>query len=77
LTGQFTVNGGTMNVAINGAQFATITTVGAEVVITGAAGEPLAQDELEVLERVFDFAGSGFLAFDQLLAPVGTLVSGA
>jgi hypothetical protein len=77
LTGQFTVNGGTLNVAINGAQFATITTVGAEVVITGAAGQPLAQDELETLQRVFDYAGSGFVAFDQLLAPVGMLVSGA
>jgi hypothetical protein len=77
LTGQLTVDGGTINVAINGTSFATITsTVGAEPVIAGAGGQPLAQDELDALQRVFEFAGGSFAAFDQLVAPVGMLVMG-
>jgi hypothetical protein len=77
LTGQFTADGGTLNIAINGTPFATITsTAGAEPVITGADGQPLAQDELDALQRVFEFAGSAFLAFDQLVAPVGTFIGG-
>ncbi|HEV8453465.1 MAG TPA: hypothetical protein VGQ24_01160, partial [Gemmatimonadales bacterium] len=59
LTGQFTADGGTLNIAINGTPFATITsTAGAEPVITGADGQPLAQDELDALQRVFEFSGS-------------------
>jgi len=78
LTGQFIVNGSTLNVAINGRPFATITaTQGAEPVITGAEGQPLAPEELDALQRVFEFAGGAFVAFDQLLAPVGAFVSGA
>jgi hypothetical protein len=78
LTGQFTVDGTTLNVAINGAPFATITAIaGAEVVITGAAGQPLTPEELETLQRVFEFAGGSFIAFDQLVAPVGTFIGGA
>ena len=78
LSGQFTATAGTLNVAINGTPFATITsTAGAVPVITGADGQPLAQDELDALQRVFEFAGGAFVAFDQLLAPVGALLSGA
>ena len=78
LTGQFTVDGGTLNVAINGTPFATITsTAGAEPAITGADGQPLAQEELDTLLRVFEFTGGAFIAFDQLVAPVGTFLGGA
>jgi hypothetical protein len=78
LTGEFNATGGTLNVAINGTLFATITsTTGAAPVITGAAGQPLAQDELDTLLRVFEFAGGSFIAFDQLVAPVGRFSGGA
>jgi hypothetical protein len=75
LTGTFTATGGTLNVAINGAPFATITsTSGAEPVITGAEGQPLAPEELETLQLIFEFTGGAFIAFDQLLAPVGSFI---
>jgi hypothetical protein len=78
LTGEFSATGATLNVAVNGTPFATITsTTGAAPVITGAAGEPLAQDELDALQRVFDFADGSFAAFDEMVAPVGTLIGGA
>jgi hypothetical protein len=77
LTGQLTADGGTINVAVNGTPFATITsTAGAEPVISGADGQPLAQDELDALQRVFEFAGGSFIAFDQLVAPVGMFIGG-
>jgi hypothetical protein len=76
LTGSFSVNGGTLNVAVNGTPFATITsTSGAEPVVTGAEGQPLAPEELETVERVFQFTGGAFIAFDQLTAPVGMFLS--
>jgi hypothetical protein len=78
LTGEFSSNGATLNVAINGTVFATITaTAGAAPIITGAAGQPLAQDELDALQRVFDFADGSFAVFDEMVAPVGTFIGGA
>jgi hypothetical protein len=78
LTGEFDATGATLNVAINGTLFATITcTTGTAPVITGAAGQPLAQDELDALQRVFEFADGSFAAFDEMVAPVGTFLSGA
>jgi hypothetical protein len=78
LTGEFNATGGTLNVAINGTPFATIAfTTGATPVITGAAGQPLAQDELDALQRVFDFADGSFAEFDEMVAPVGTFIGGA
>ena len=78
LTGEFDATGATLNVAINGTLFATITcSTGTAPVITGAAGQPLAQDELDALQRVFEFADGSFAAFDEMVAPVGTLLSGA
>jgi hypothetical protein len=76
LTGTFSTSGATLNVAINGVQFATITAApGAEPVINGADGQPLAAEELEALQRLFEFSGGAFLAFDQLLAPVGSFIA--
>ena len=78
LTGSFTASGGTLNIAINGTPFATITsTSGADPVITGANGDPLAPEELEAVQRVFEFGGGAFIAFDELVAPVGTFIGGA
>jgi hypothetical protein len=76
LTGAFTATGGTLNVAINGTPFATITsTAGAETVITGVSGQPLTPEELETLQLIFEFTGGAFIAFDQLLAPVGGFIA--
>jgi hypothetical protein len=75
LTGSFTAGAGTLNVAINGIPFATITaTAGAEPVITGMAGQPLTPEELETLQLIFEFTGGAFIAFDQLMAPVGSFI---
>ncbi|MFL5403298.1 MAG: hypothetical protein ACJ8BF_10825 [Gemmatimonadales bacterium] len=77
LTGQYNSTGGTLDVLVNGTRFATISeAVGTGVVITGADGLPLAPEELEALQRIFDFSGGAFLAFDQLVAPVGTFLGG-
>src|SRR3954471_16587650 len=76
LTGNFTASGATLNVAINGVAFATITAVpGSDPVINGADGQPLTPEEFEALQRLFDFSGGAFLAFDQLMAPVGSFIA--
>jgi hypothetical protein len=78
LGGSFTANGGSLNITINGTAFATITsTAGAEPVITGADGQPLAPEELDAVQRVFEFSGGAFLAFDALVLPVGVFLGGA
>jgi hypothetical protein len=78
LTGQFVGDDATLNVAINGTQFATMTsTAGAEPVIIGADGQPLTQEEFDALQRVFEFSGESFFVFDQLLVPVGSFIGGA
>jgi hypothetical protein len=75
MTGNFSASGATLNVAINGTPFATITAAaGAEPVISGADGQPLTPEELEALQQLFEFSGGAFLAFDQLLAPVGSFI---
>lgn len=77
LTGQFTTDGGTLTVLVNGDVFANITTTaGADPVITGADGQPLAPEELEALQHVFEFTEGTFTAFDELVAPAGTFISG-
>jgi hypothetical protein len=77
LTGQFTADGGALSVKVNGDLFATITvTAAGDPVITGASGTPLTPEELESLQHVFEFTGGWFTAFDQLMAPAGTLIGG-
>jgi hypothetical protein len=76
LTGQSTATSTTLNVLINGNQFATINQpAGGAAVITGANGAPLSTDEQAALEAVFNFSAGAFLAFDQLAAPVGAFIS--
>jgi hypothetical protein len=76
LTGNFTSTGGTLNVLVNGNTFATITqTNGSQPIITGANGQPLSPEEEQALADVFNFASGTFTAFDQLVAPVGTIIS--
>jgi hypothetical protein len=75
LIGQFTQDGGTLNVLVNGTQFATITeSVGAPTAIIGVDGQPLAPDELAALEDIFSFTGEAFLVFSALITPVATLI---
>jgi hypothetical protein len=76
LIGNFTATGGSLNVLVNGTTFATITeTNGSDPVITGANSQPLTPEEEQALADIFNFAGGTFTAFDQLVAPVGTIVS--
>ena len=73
ISGQFTDTDGTFNVRINGHAFATITTTGASVTITRVDGSPLADDEAAALDGVFRIEDAAFIAFDQMLAPIGAL----
>ena len=71
MIGEFTETSGTINVRINGDAFATVTTDGLNTTITRNDGTPLADDELLALQGVFDVQAEAFIAFDQMLAPVG------
>jgi hypothetical protein len=75
MTGQFAETSGTLNVRINGTAFATITTNGTTTTITRADGTPLSDDELVALDGVFQLQAGAFIAFDQMLAPVGAFFS--
>jgi hypothetical protein len=75
MSGQFSETGGTLVVRINGDAFATITTTSTTTTITRTDGMPLADDELQALEGVFEFQTDAFTSFDQMMAPVGMLLS--
>jgi hypothetical protein len=75
LNGEFTATTGTINVRVNGAAFATITTDGTTTTITRTDGTPLADDEYQALGDIFEMSGGAFVSFDQMLAPVGALFS--
>jgi hypothetical protein len=73
MAGQFTETSGNLNIKVNGHAFATITTDGATTTITRVDGTPLADDEMQALEGVFEVQSAAFVSFDQMLAPVGAL----
>jgi hypothetical protein len=75
MTGQFTSTTGLLHVRINGNAFATITTNGATTTITRDDGQPLTDDEMGSMNRVFDLQAGAFTSFDEMLAPVGALFS--
>ena len=75
MSGQFIGADGTLNIRINGDAFATITTTETSVTITRGDGTPLADDEYEALNGVFEIQVSANLAFSQMMAPVGGLFS--
>ena len=78
MTGQFDQTGGTLNVSVSGHHFATITQVGAGApVITGADGQPLADEDVTALEGIFQITNGAFSSFDQLFLPVGTFIQPA
>lgn len=73
LTGEFTNTTGLLHVRINGDAFATIATNGTTTTITRDDGQPFSDDEMGAMNRVFDLQAGAFIAFDQMLAPVGAL----
>lgn len=73
MSGQFTETSGTLNIRINGDQFATITTDGATTTITRTDGTALTDEEYAAVNGVFELQAGAFIAFDQMLAPVGGL----
>jgi hypothetical protein len=78
LSGEFTVDGGTLTVRSNGKLLATITSMGTtDPVITGTDGQPLAQEEAEALQGIFQLTGEAFTSFDQMFAPVGSVLEPA
>ncbi|HEX2249333.1 MAG TPA: hypothetical protein VHH32_03245 [Gemmatimonadales bacterium] len=72
MSGEFSETSGTLNVRINGHLFATVETDGTTTVITRTDGTPLTEEEMLALQGVFDVQANAFVAFDQMLAPVGT-----
>jgi hypothetical protein len=72
MSGEFGETTGTLNVRVNGNLFATIVTDGSTMTITRSDGTPIAEDEMLALQGVFDVQEAAFVAFDQMLAPVGT-----
>jgi hypothetical protein len=77
MSGQFTDTTGTLNIRINGAAFATITTDGSTATIARTDGTPLSEEEFQALQRVFELQASAFTSLDLMLAPVGTFFDGA
>ena len=71
MDGQFTNTSGTLNIRVNGNAFATITTDGTTTTITRTDGSALSDEEYTALQSVFEMQNGAFVAFDQMLAPVG------
>jgi hypothetical protein len=71
IAGTHTETGGTYEVEVNGDAFATITVPqSGPAVFTGADGEPLTEQELETLQRVFLAFYGGLDFFEDLLDPL-------
>jgi hypothetical protein len=73
MTGQFATTTGVLHVRINGNAFATITTNGTTTTITRDDGQPLSDDEMGSMNKVFELQAGAFSSFDQMLAPVGAM----
>ena len=72
MAGQFTGDGGTITVRVNGDVFAHVTSSGAgEPVITGADGQPLTPEEETAFQNIFALTANAFITFDVMLLPVG------
>ena len=72
ITGNQTATTGSFEVEVNGELFATVTmAAGESPVITGADGNPLTQQELEVLGDLINLFVNGFDFFEDLLDPLG------
>ena len=72
MSGTFGETGGTLTVRVNGNAYATITATGAsEPTITGADGQPLADEDVAAMQDIFAITGDAFTSFDEMVAPVG------
>ena len=78
MAGQFTQTGGTLTVRTNGETFATITSTGGGApVITGSGGEPLTDEDIAALQRIFELTDQAFISFEVMLLPVGFFLAPA
>lgn len=72
MSGQFTGDGGTITVRVNGDVFASVTASGtAEPIVTGADGQPLTAEEEGAFQNIFALTGDAFITFDVMLLPIG------
>ena len=72
MSGQFTTDGGTITVRVNGDVFANVVSSGAgEPIITGADGQPLTAEDEAAFQNIFALTGNAFITFDVMLLPIG------
>ena len=72
MSGQFTADGGTITVRVNGDVFANVVSSGAgEPSITGADGQPLTAEDEAAFQNIFALTGEAFITFDVMLLPIG------
>lgn len=78
MSGQFSNAGGAVTVRVNGNVFATITSGEAgEPAITGADGQPLSEEDVAALSRIFEMTDEAFISFDEMVAPVNSFLEPA
>ena len=76
MSGQFSGDGGTILVRVNGDVFAHVTSSGVgEPVITGADGQPLTPEEEAAFQNIFALTGDAFITFDVMLLPIGIFLA--
>ena len=76
MDGNFGAAGGSLDVKVNGAAFATVAVdVNFNPTVTGRNGEPLTADERTALERIARVVGDAFDVIQQLLGPADSLVN--
>jgi predicted small lipoprotein YifL len=76
MIGEFSETGGTLTVRVNGELFATMASSGAgDLLITGADGQPLNDQDAEALRNIFDITGEAFLSFDEMVMPAGAFLA--
>jgi len=76
MIGEFSETGGTLTVRVNGELFATMASSGAgDLLITGADGQPLSDQDAEALRNIFDITGEAFLWFDEMVMPADAFLA--
>lgn len=76
VAGAYLIGGsGTLAVAVNGESYADVRVAGTDYEIAGAAGEPLPESAVTLLDRVIGTRESGLALFDRIVRPVETLIA--
>ena len=76
VAGAYEIGGnGSLAVAVNGDSYADVRVTGTEFEIAGAAGEPLPENAVTLLDRVIGTRESGLELFDRIVRPVETLIA--